>query len=295
MKAKFLLILILLLISNYVSGQEYLLLENTSLKFTGAVLFGHTYSYGKLEFSAFSEYWTADTIKNDIRTCIGFLDSLRYQEHIFLNGIVVRNGYLCIFKNCPDTTQTCNNMNSFKKKIPIPKWNTINSDTNNFILSWFKNEISLAINDTIHISDITITEDNIPQLPLHVGAMTDPTDTLTIAKLIYYLSTTDIKEISDRTNLVKNKFFLNQNYPNPFNNETLINYQIPYRCNVTISVYNTLGQNIRTLLQDNLSKGFHQIKWDGKDYFGNTAPSGIYYLLLKSDKTLLNRKMLFIQ
>ena len=73
-----------------------------------------------------------------------------------------------------------------------------------------------------------------------------------------------------------NNFCLDQNYPNPFNLETVIRYQIPKTGRVTIKIYNLLGQEIKTLINDIQQAGYHKVSWDGKNQRGKDVPSGIY-------------------
>ncbi len=76
-------------------------------------------------------------------------------------------------------------------------------------------------------------------------------------------------------------YVVRQNYPNPFNPTTTIFFQLPLLCYIEISIYNTLGQLIRTLSEKSYSAGSHTIEWDGKDDFGNEVVSGIYFYNLK--------------
>ena len=66
-------------------------------------------------------------------------------------------------------------------------------------------------------------------------------------------------------------FVLQQNYPNPFNPGTTIRYSIPIQSNVRLRVYNSIGENISNLINDNQNAGNYEINWDS----GNFA-SGIY-------------------
>ncbi len=76
-------------------------------------------------------------------------------------------------------------------------------------------------------------------------------------------------------------FELQQNYPNPFNPTTTIAFSLPKRGDVELSIYNMLGQNIRTLLSQSMSTGEHSIIWDGNDKNGNSVASGMYLYRLK--------------
>ncbi|MFH1193231.1 MAG: T9SS type A sorting domain-containing protein, partial [Candidatus Jorgensenbacteria bacterium] len=67
-----------------------------------------------------------------------------------------------------------------------------------------------------------------------------------------------------------------QNYPNPFNPRTTIEFSLPKRSTVKITVLNLLGQTIETLLAEDLPAGVHRTTWDGVRF-----PSGIYLYRLQ--------------
>ncbi len=71
---------------------------------------------------------------------------------------------------------------------------------------------------------------------------------------------------------------LYQNYPNPFNSTTNVNFSIANSTFVSIKIYNILGKEIKTLLNNYVSSGNHTIKWDGTDERGNLLPGGVYFV-----------------
>jgi len=75
---------------------------------------------------------------------------------------------------------------------------------------------------------------------------------------------------------------LHQNYPNPFNAITEIRYEIPKHSHVTLNIFNTLGQVVRTLVDGNQRVGSHTIFWDGRDGDGKEVASGLYFCQLKA-------------
>jgi len=90
-------------------------------------------------------------------------------------------------------------------------------------------------------------------------------------------------------------FELFQNYPNPFNPETEISYVLPTACFVELSVYNLLGQKVRTLVDESQSAGLKNVKWDGKDENGANAASGIYFYKIKAGEFTQSKKMVIIK
>ena len=69
-------------------------------------------------------------------------------------------------------------------------------------------------------------------------------------------------------------------YPNPFNPRTTIHYQLPNRNNVTLKIFDMLGQEIRTLVNKNQSAGNYSVVWNGKNSLGESVGSGVYFYQL---------------
>lgn len=76
-----------------------------------------------------------------------------------------------------------------------------------------------------------------------------------------------------------------RNYPNPFNPATTISYQLSVNANVTLSIYNILGQQVRTLVNENQGAGEHSAIWDGRDNSGQLVGSGVYFCRLGSENS----------
>ena len=88
------------------------------------------------------------------------------------------------------------------------------------------------------------------------------------------------------------------NFPNPFNSTTNILFDIPGTKNNTITkltVFNLLGQQVRTLVYSQLKNGSHAITWDGTDNDGNYLGSGYYFLKLVHDNVTLKQKIALIR
>jgi len=72
-------------------------------------------------------------------------------------------------------------------------------------------------------------------------------------------------------------YSLAQNFPNPFNPATTIRFALPQQSQVTISVYNVLGQQVGRLLDVALPAGFHEVRWTAQNATGAPVASGIYF------------------
>ena len=88
---------------------------------------------------------------------------------------------------------------------------------------------------------------------------------------------------------------MEQNHPNPFNPETEIRFQLPQASQVVVRIFNTLGQEIRTLVDSPYTAGYHTVRWDGKDNKGYLVSSGIYLYQLKAGAFSQIKKMSLIR
>jgi hypothetical protein len=100
---------------------------------------------------------------------------------------------------------------------------------------------------------------------------------------------------SDLHSLPPLDFKLEPAYPNPFNSETTIEFICPARSRVTIDVINLLGQNIRTLVDREVSAGRHTVVWDGRDIQGRDEPSGVYFLVMKTNQSVFKIKCILLR
>ncbi len=88
---------------------------------------------------------------------------------------------------------------------------------------------------------------------------------------------------------------LYQNYPNPLNPNTTISFSLPEKSSVNLSIFNSEGKLVRTLLDKSLNEGFKEVRWDGRDSKGNPMSSGVYLCRLKVGKRVLTKKMVLIK
>jgi hypothetical protein len=91
------------------------------------------------------------------------------------------------------------------------------------------------------------------------------------------------------------EFSVSQNYPNPFNPICVIAYSLPTDCQVTLTVYNILGQKVRVLVEEYQSAGYKSVNWDGKDGQGQALVSGVYFYRIQAGDFVQTKKMLLIK
>jgi len=123
-------------------------------------------------------------------------------------------------------------------------------------------------------------------------------DNLTLEPIAPQLALTGIEEETNFSQPQTVK--LEQNYPNPFNSSTKIQYQLPKSGEVSLKIYNMLGQVVNTLVASEQEMGTYSVTWDGRDMLHRLVPSGIYaYRLVTNSKegihSIETRKLLFIQ
>jgi hypothetical protein len=88
---------------------------------------------------------------------------------------------------------------------------------------------------------------------------------------------------------------LAQNWPNPFNARTLIAYDLPRNSEVSIEIYNVLGQPVRRLVSEFQVAGSYTRVWDGLLENGQPAPSGVYFCRMQAGSESLVRRMVLVK
>ena len=88
---------------------------------------------------------------------------------------------------------------------------------------------------------------------------------------------------------------LEQNYPNPFNPSTTISYDLPKRSQVTLGIYDLLGKQIKTLVNQSQDAGNKIAIWDGTDDLGKQVSAGVYLYQIQAGEFSQTRKMLLLK
>jgi hypothetical protein len=106
---------------------------------------------------------------------------------------------------------------------------------------------------------------------------------------------TGVNAIDGTQTVIPLTYSLDDNYPNPFNPTTNITYAIPVSNHVTIKVYNSLGQAVKTLVDQDMSAGTYKVTWDGTNLHGGAVPSGVYFYKMQSSHFNVTKKMLLMK
>lgn len=90
-------------------------------------------------------------------------------------------------------------------------------------------------------------------------------------------------------------FALNPNYPNPFNPRTTIPFNLAEPSRVTLRVFNLLGQEVTTLVDETRPAGRYEIFWEGRDRYGRPVASGVYVIRMRAGDFAASRKLLLMR
>ena len=94
---------------------------------------------------------------------------------------------------------------------------------------------------------------------------------------------------------IPNEFALMQNYPNPFNPTTKITFSLPGDNFVTVKVYDMLGREVKTLVNDYQNAGNHTMNWNGDDNSGQKVASGTYIYRITAGSFVATKKMVLLK
>ncbi|HNW60371.1 MAG TPA: T9SS type A sorting domain-containing protein, partial [bacterium] len=111
----------------------------------------------------------------------------------------------------------------------------------------------------------------------------------------YYGMNATLTGVNTRGVTTVASYELGQNYPNPFNPTTTIDFSVPKASQVKLTVYNMLGQKVKTLVDRTMVAGQHTIKWDGLDDNGSAVSSGMYIYRLEGQFGVKSHKMMFLK
>ncbi len=90
-------------------------------------------------------------------------------------------------------------------------------------------------------------------------------------------------------------FVLDQNYPNPFNSSTRISYIVPNHADVELKIFDLNGRVVKTLINEALDAGSHDVTWNGTNEFGEDVPTGVYLYQLRAGDLVAAKKLLLVK
>jgi hypothetical protein len=161
------------------------------------------------------------------------------------------------------------------------------SDSDSLYYQWSLNEKNVMYENSRHFAIMpTASMGN----PLILSAyITDKKDTVVQTWYLNLASSVPTESSPAVSTLAS------QNYPNPFNQTTTLSINLDEPTHITMDIYNTKGQHIKTLMRTNLAQGSHQIVWDGKDRTGENVPTGAYLCHIFTPSYHTTVKLLFLR
>jgi hypothetical protein len=108
---------------------------------------------------------------------------------------------------------------------------------------------------------------------------------------VLYGDTTFVVDVEEEQNPIPTEYKLEQNYPNPFNPSTKISWQLPISSWVTLKIFDALGREVETLVNEYQNSGNHSTLY----IVNSTLPSGIYFYQLKAGGYVETKKMMFLK
>jgi len=109
-------------------------------------------------------------------------------------------------------------------------------------------------------------------------------------KQIDYDGSYEYSEVVEVTNIAPTDFVIQQNYPNPFNPVTTISYSLPIKAQVELFIYNTLGESIKRLVNEEKEAGRYSVEFNA-----TALPSGIYFYRLQAGSFVETKKMVLMK
>ncbi|MFC1549771.1 sialate O-acetylesterase [Candidatus Neomarinimicrobiota bacterium] len=144
------------------------------------------------------------------------------------------------------------------------------------------------------------------ELKISYSELVTNTDTINVANGSWTIVATD-KDLNttavngpfnlsiDSRSLITGLFSLDQNFPNPFNGKTRIGYDLPTRIHVKLTIYNLLGREVKTLVDEIQSKGYKSVTWDGLNNFNEHVGSGLYLYVIQAGDKMEANKLIYMK
>ncbi len=182
--------------------------------------------------------------------------------------------------------------NGFEASDPIPidwsGWKNVRIDlTNDLVMPWgITNPGNGILDSAMYIAGFSLRAGNVSNGKIYLDDI----------EQIFVPSPTSIS-LNDPIMNLPTEFKLYPNCPNPFNPQTTLAYDIPTGINsqIQLKIYDITGREIRSLVNKAHEAGRYKIDWDGRDRYGNSVASGIYFYQLRAQDIIMTNKMILIR
>ena len=109
-----------------------------------------------------------------------------------------------------------------------------------------------------------------------------------------FVLTRSVLELNDQFS-IPTEFTLHQNYPNPFNPVTTLRYDLPENGHVNIIIYDMLGKQVKTLINQTHEAGYRSVIWDATNDYGKPVSAGIYLYQIQAGEYISTKKMVLLK
>lgn len=169
-------------------------------------------------------------------------------------------------------------------------------DNPNSLLKWsyiYSSFVSCYINDSMKYAVFWV-EDNISGQDTVVLSVCDGELSIYDSLIVIVNHVSGIDHLMSQ---IPKEYSLSQNFPNPFNPTTNIIYGIPKHSHVSIKIYDLLGREVITLVDENQEANYYKILWNARNRFGNNISSGVYFYRIvaeSGDRVFVKTKKLLL-
>jgi hypothetical protein len=153
--------------------------------------------------------------------------------------------------------------------------------------------VSFSVTGSMPYSGIWLNASTGDSVGIIEGQMTNETATFKVPSFntdLLFLLTLNMNTGMKKEEIVPREFLLDQNFPNPFNPTTMINYSVPKTSFVTIKVYDVLGRDVTTLVNDNKPAGNYSIEFNAIKLV-----SGIYFYRMRAGDFIQTKKLILLK
>ncbi|MDP6533298.1 MAG: Ig-like domain-containing protein, partial [Candidatus Marinimicrobia bacterium] len=149
-----------------------------------------------------------------------------------------------------------------------------------------------ASSSTVYTAIFTPTANGEATIDVAESTFTDAAGNVNTAATQY---TWTYSVLSINGELLPEVFALHQNYPNPFNPVTTLRYDLPENGHVNITIYDMLGRQVKTLINQTQDAGYKSVIWAGTDTNSKPVSAGIYLYQIQAGEYLQTKKMVLLK
>jgi len=184
--------------------------------------------------------------------------------------------------------------------------NDVDGDSINYLLFvkigvYEEEEIWDTTSTKVQISYSEILEGVFEGQPINAATVkfivksTDGIDTVNVTGDDRVLYVSRYEYLSTESDLLPTEYALHENFPNPFNPSTTLRFDLPYAGDVSLTIYNMLGQKVKSFDMRGIQAGKHTLRWNATNDLGEKVGTGVYLYQLQTKDFMKTRKMIFMK